>query len=437
MISVSVRIHFAPFVDEKFVVIIGGNENISTRTIGLFMKVRHSLLNLNIFEDVSNPTLDENQMYTERQSTRFYFFIFILTTIILVFYTSLIYRSNEVIVDITTLQSLMDSQESQNSTLVICPCTQLSSIRSAFCQIEPKFHPVCSSDFIQEQWLTLLFEIFQNQSRSRTIILSFSGAAFSHFQSMLAMCNLARQAVIDARNLFLSTLVVASQMPNLDLFHVNTNSAFEDFQSSLSNSVLHNLQLFRGLSQGNGLVSVYTTNWNPFLTDNITHSLKIYMKSQSYGGCDCAVSSSCIQNSTPIVAGYVVGCLPLESYLRSTLECLYSPSCLHQIIPAIFSSYIPPSLNQIESRFAMHTLNIDIVDEMFIESWSSNFSYEKFFEECKPKSCKYTVTKRYNLIYVITTLLGLLGGINILRRLFIPPIIAQIYRCTNRFRSRN
>jgi len=32
------------------------------------------------------------------------------------------------------------------------------------------------------------------------------------------MCNLAKQALIDGRDLFLSTLVVTSQMPNKELF---------------------------------------------------------------------------------------------------------------------------------------------------------------------------------------------------------------------------
>ena len=141
---------------------------------------------------------------------------------------------------------------------------------------------------------------------------------------------------------------------------------------------MNNLQLFRGLAQGSGLVSVYNTNWRPFLVQNITLGLKIYMKSQSYGGCDCAISSLCIQNSTPIVAGYVVGCLPLESYMWSTLECFYSQSCLDQVSAIIGSSSIPPPLNRTKSRFAIDTLNSDIVQELFIESWSTTVSYEKF-----------------------------------------------------------
>ena len=424
-----VRIQFLHFVGE--------NRNILTIAIGLSTKVRAILWNLNIFGDVNNPSIDENQIYIERQSTRLYFISLFMTTIILVVSTSLIYRTNEVNVDITSIEGFVRFYQSHNSILVNCSCTQLSSIRSAFWHIEPKFHAMCSSDFIQDRWLNLLFSTFHNHRRSVTDNATFSGTAFGYFQAMSIMCNLARQAVIDARDLFLATLVVTSQMPTLNLFHLNINSTFEDFQSSLSNSFIHNLQLFRGLSQGSGLVSVYNTNWSPFLVKNITLSIKVYMQSQSYGGCDCAVSSSCIQNSTPIIAGYFVGCLPLESYLRSTLECLSSQSCLDQISSAIASSYIPPPLSITESRFAIKTLNNDIVDELFIESWSSNASYEQFFEECQPKACMYRVAKRNNPIYVITTLLGLLGGINILLRLFIPPIMSQISQCINRFHPRN
>jgi hypothetical protein len=44
------------------------------------------------------------------------------------------------------------------------------------------------------------------------------------------------------------------------------------------------------------------------------------MKFQSYEECDCVISSSCIQNSISNVPRYVVGCLPLESFFRSTID---------------------------------------------------------------------------------------------------------------------
>lgn len=161
---------------------------------------------------------------------------------------------------------------------------------------------------------------------SRTQVISgrgfhFSDTAFEHFQAMSIMCNLARQAVIDARDL-LRTEVAISQMPNLNALQ-----------------------------------------W----------------------------------------------------------ECFYSQSCLSQVSSAIGASSIPSLLKQTESRFAMDTLNNDIARELFTELWSKNVSYGKLFEECRPKLCMYILNKRNNGIDVVTTLLGLLGGINIfLLRLFTP-----------------
>ena len=113
---------------------------------------------------------------------------------------------------------------------------------------------MCSSDFIKERWLNLLFATFHRHTRSSIDAFTYSGTAFGYFQAMSIMCNVARQTVIDARDLFLGTSVVSSQIPNLELFQLSINSTFEDFQLSLSNSFIHNLQLFRGLSQSSSLV---------------------------------------------------------------------------------------------------------------------------------------------------------------------------------------
>jgi len=413
-----------------------GNINISTRVINLLRKVRDIIRNLNIFEDVNNPSLNENEIHIKRQATRAYIALLSLTILILVTYTSLIYHNNQITENISSLDSLIHFQNLHNDTFIDCPCTKLSIVQSAFYQMEPVFHDVCSSDFVNNQWIYLLFDYYRYLPPLPTNAFTFSGTAFTYFQAMSLMCHLAIQAVIDAQDLFLATSVVTSQMPNFHLFDSNTNSTLDDFQSTLSNNFIHNLDMFRGLVQGNGLVSVYSTNWNLFLP-NLTIDNTIYMKSQSYGECDCATSSSCIQNSTPYLPGYVVGCLPLESFLRSTLECLYDQLCVNQMSSYVESSYFPTALNRTNSRFTVNTSVNIIVEEMFIEAWLFNKSYENFFQECQPISCSYISSERYNLIYVITTLLGLYGGISILLKLLVPFIMRRLYECINRFRRRN
>ena len=242
---------------------------------------------------------------------------------------------------------------------------------------------------------------------------------------------------MDGRDAFLQTSVLSSQMPNIDLFYLNTNSTLNDFKKSLSNNFIHNLQMFRGLTQGNGLVSVYATNGDLFLLQNLTADQTIYMKFQSYGECDCGLTASCVQNSIPYIPGYVIGCLPLESFLRSTFECLYDQICVDQMSSYVNSSYFPKSLVNFNSRFAKNTTISDIVEEMFIESWFNNVSYENFFEECQPNSCSYTITERYNVIYVITTLLGLYGGITILLKLIVPRVARQLHKYIDRCHRTN
>lgn len=417
-------------------IILGENESSWKRLIDLSKNIRSILLKLNVFEDVNNPSRDENKLHFERQSTRLYIVLLVLTTLILVIYTSLTYRTNEITVKISSIQDLIDFQDSHSSMIFSCPCTKLSSVHSKYYQMEATFHPLCSSDFIKQEWLNSLYKIYDNVKQIPNMSSTYSGTSFAYFQAMLIICNIARQYVLDATDSFLRSSIVTSQMPNIYLFHLNTNLTVKDFQSSLSKSFVENVQMFRGLSQGNGFVSIYMTNWR-FYFPNLTEGQTYYFKSETYDGCDCGISSSCVSNSTPIVPGYVVGCSPLESYLRSTLECLYSSTCLNQILAGVNLSFTPKILDENQTRFSKNIITNDIVEELFIESWSTNVSYENFYSECQPISCSYIITQQYNLFYVLTTLLGLYGGITILLKLIIPFLLTLFHKCLNKFYQTN
>ncbi len=100
------------------------------------------------------------------------------------------------------ISSLKDFQKLQNlhvSTAIECPCTKISFNRSTFHQMEPIFHQVCSSDFINNDWLNILFTNYQNQNPS-------------------VMCHLTKQAVIDAQDFFLNTQVISTYMLDYDIF---------------------------------------------------------------------------------------------------------------------------------------------------------------------------------------------------------------------------
>jgi hypothetical protein len=61
-----------------------------------------------------------------------------------------------------------------------------------------------------------------------------------------------------------------------------------------------------------------------------------------------------------------------------------------------------------------------------IEKWNATPIFERYYNECQPKNCKYSITKRNDLIYISTTLFGLAGGLTTVLELVIPRLVKFI-----------
>ena len=112
--------------------------------------------------------------------------------------------------------------------------------------------------------------------------------------------------------------------------------------------------------------------------------------------------------------GLVVGCLPIHGLRLSTLECFYSPTCLKKLAIFTKSSSIPSPLNtSIPNRFTpiSSTTIGTLIDELFIESWQNTSNYSSYYSTCAPSNCRYTYVKRNGIVYMLTTILGLYGGL--------------------------
>ena len=77
----------------------------------------------------------------------------------------------------------------------------------------------------------------------------------------------------------------------------------------------------------------------------------------------------------------------------------------------------------ITSRFYTNSTAFDIIREIGIEDWNDNIKYELYYNKCNPISCLYTITTKLNIPTVITTIIGLIGGLSVILRIVIPPII--------------
>ncbi|CAF4267959.1 unnamed protein product [Rotaria sp. Silwood2] len=137
---------------------------------------------------------------------------------------------------------------------------------------------------------------------------------------------------------------------------------------------------------------------------------------------------------TFIVPGFQVGCIPQNALLQSTLECLYNQSCLDILISLTGAVQTTSALN-ISNSFSKFnpTTTIGILfDNLMIESWENSTDFATYFQKCAPKACSYSYVQRFFLIYMITTLASIFGGLNIALRIISPLFVKFILRLSCR-----
>ena len=128
--------------------------------------------------------------------------------------------------------------------------------------------------------------------------------------------------------------------------------------------------------------------------------------------------------------GFRIACYMAEGVLQSTLECLFNAKCVQMlatILPMINSTdrYL---LKSNETKFSPNTSIETIVNAVFVENWFTTSSFSNYYTKCAPISCTYTFTQRGSVIFVITTLLGIFGGLTIVLRLVIFNLVRWWYK---------
>ena len=169
--------------------------------------------------------------------------------------------------------------------------------------------------------------------------------------------------------------------------------------------------------------------------------------------CSCALSTNCTtqagffnsdRSEIIPIEGFKMGCTPTESFLMSTLECFYNASCIHLMQEQIkynattnfTDASIPLSVNS--SQYLPNTTVANLVDQLFIETWSTTINYTAYFHLCSPTSCSYTYVQQVSLLYAVTTVLGLFGGLSLILKWISPAIIQVVLKvCEHRKKRLN
>ncbi|CAF1043691.1 unnamed protein product [Adineta steineri] len=401
------------------------------------------VLNLNIFPArIFGSKIDRLTVkHLGQWSTRLYLTLLSIIFVILTLYT--IIQPQTLTKSCSTPSLNVDKNLMKDySDELEYPCSMISSPYDEYVQIQPIFHQICSSDLISNEWrLNITANLVSNLSaynqKDYRLFLS------THLQFLNGLCQLSMQTVHQSIQQSLSSLMITKQLLSEENLNLHIDSMINEAKSNAPSKLIRLLSLLRATNHGNAIVSSYGTNYQYKASVYNTFSTTLYTQAMIYdNNCSCQLNSTCITdasfiktNSTqPItIKGLKMGCTPSESLLASTLECFYDQSCINliQTMTGYNKNITPIPLNITNSRFLMNMTVINLINDLFIEKWSTIMNYSSYFNRCSPMICSYTYIQQLNTFYTLIYLLGLYGGLTIILKWISPKIfyfINKIYQ---------
>ncbi|CAF0982336.1 unnamed protein product [Adineta ricciae] len=414
--------------------------------------VREYLWKLNLFEVELH---DEQNKRTEIFSTRIYLPTLLLTLSLYILYLSLSSTTTVLIMRKPT-QKEFEQLQLKYSPNLNCPCQYLSIPYKEFLNIKVEYYEICSSDFVTQQWIDYLFDDIASYLHP----LDFRRSAPFKFQLLRTLCQQSQQVIENNLNEFYSNHLISKEPILVEEFLNQVNNTVELFQRRTISLFENLIKLIQQIISANELLSAIetrfvrkpkknstsfqricyddTTNGPIYLEchnneDNIVLSEGIYLDIIEYNYSEChslkngkkKLNSHRSKNVPDLtIPGMVAGCLPIESLMHSTLECLFEPLCLYKI-DVIFNT---PSISM--SNFSIlkedlstkYTKVQKLTKKLFVKQWIIDKSYERYFNYCRPLFCQYTDEQRNSFVHIFTKTVSLFGGL----KLFLPLIVLHL-----------
>ncbi|CAF2557859.1 unnamed protein product [Rotaria sp. Silwood2] len=134
-----------------------------------------------------------------------------------------------------------------------------------------------------------------------------------------------------------------------------------------------------------------------------------------------------------LVPDFRVGCYALQSLLQSSLECLYNITCINQLKSIYFNSDF--TVRTLDPTLSSPNATVQtLIDELLVDRWDSSIDYNQYYLSCAPISCTYSFNKQVDVIYLVTSIIGLFGGLTVALKLFVPILVKTIRYFKNHHR---
>ncbi|CAF4066819.1 unnamed protein product [Adineta steineri] len=329
-----------------------------------------------------------------------------------------------------------------------CPCSRISLSYGEFISLKPNLHQICESDFVSDRWTKA---IYSDSNVTYFNLNDFRTFGSAQFQALAGFCNQSGSYLQQNMDSLKKTMFISQELLTKSRFQEEINSTVTQFQQTLPRAFTVQLELILQVITGNRLISGLQTNII-ISSDHHPEVAPAEYMDRNKASCNCILDHQCISdaifsgifnastrynssNETRL-PGLKSGCLPVTSILASTLQCFYNQRCLNKLVSFFPTkeNFSAMAINNV-SRFGPRATVKSIVDNLMVEDWLMNMSYEKYRDNCAPLSCTYLKEMSITLMDVVVKLIGLLSGLISALRLMIPIIVRFIIKKINNVRS--
>ena len=402
-----------------------GEVDMAQPSVSPFERLRlwsvQNIVQLNLFK---SDNVD--QELRERKTTRLYLILLIISLCILLSYTLFVPQIESGNIDMTSLVQFEQLYQQYPSSLR-CPCTQPAISHEHFISIRPTYHQICHSDLTSEQFLRDIANGMGLGEMGKKIML------------LSAFCDLTTHTITDALKLFYRTQIISADTLNRQLFELQTHSLVEQFIIDTTNQFWQTLQLMRLITNVNALAVPSRLSQSVSFAEHVYHaSSNLILRSTATNkrvgnrSCSCVTDLKCylIQNYSNTEYISLFGCYVIETLLLLDMTCFFDVACLQSTVGAVYNRSRPsPLSSSMTSIFPPNASMEIIMKHLMVEQWHNSSHYSGFFAQCSPVRCAYTYSRQYDILYVITIIASLLGGLIAVLRFSCPLLFKSFSIC--------
>ncbi|CAF2751676.1 unnamed protein product [Rotaria sp. Silwood2] len=335
---------------------------------------------------------------------------------ILIGYTSSIVQTQTHIIN-NPSRAIYEVLYTKYSIMLQCECHEIAIPYGSFLSLSLEYHPVCSSAFITDTWL-------QVTRRDDNLDFAYNPedffyAGFGFFNTLASLCSLAQTILNNSLHVFNRNRLVSGQVLFKNELIARSFVIFGTFKTNTINKLKRDLSFIQSHTRDMLSISQGITYTRIYERVNRYMYNELFSIPLEWDDCSCTLNDQCKalmgfywNNASPLlkftIPNLFVDCFTLQAVYKSSLDCLFNQTCLDAAQNEIRSERpINVSVLQARPNGFLHTTSInEIIDTLMVERWGENIQYARYYEQCSPKQCSYSLKYRMNALYVFTTIAG-------------------------------